>query len=85
MVGAIHNEFHPGCNHAKFANNEFVARKIKMIFYISFEILHVVEIVVVSKIAYFDVWVPDDIFQKKQAVIIGQREAGGHFELTDDR
>jgi hypothetical protein len=55
-------------DHAKFANDQFVVDKIKMIFYIFLKIFHVFKIIIISVITHNDIWVLNDILQKGKTV-----------------
>src|SRR4030095_16582045 len=68
MIAAIPDQLSIRSDHATFATDQFVADKIKMIFYIFLKIFHVFKIIIISVITDNDIWVLNDSLQKAKTV-----------------
>ena len=64
MITAVQDKFNAGCDLAEFPDDQFIAGKIKMVFYVLLEIFDRIEIIVIGIIADGDIRRGDDILQK---------------------
>lgn len=87
VIGPIHDKLHAGSDHAELADNQLVARKIKVVLDVFLEVVNVFKIVIVGIITDDNVGVFDYVFEETEAVVVWEGEFGvfvgsGHFVVV---
>ncbi len=73
VIATIHDKFYTGGNGTELPDPKLIPYEVEMIEYVSFEIMRIIQIMIIGIISDYDIRILDDVLQKNQIMVMRKR------------